>query len=344
MFNTTNKSTQSYQASFSYTPFSPPFWLTNTHLQTMLPKLISKPINDYRRVLVKDSFGSNHVAYDYYDVADSKNTNGQYQKPIVVVFHGLEGSSSSHYVSTLARQIHQHGWHFVAPHYRGCGGVPIEGDVFYNAGDTTEIHHMLSVLQQSYQTIYAIGISLGGNLLAKYLGERGDKALCASAVVVSAPVDLGSSSIAMERFMGRYIYTPYLLKPLVTKALSTKLSQEEMAAINASKRICDFDHVFTAPRHGFRSMNDYYRQASSLPYLIDICTPTLIITAKDDPFLGMTATPQDVSSSVTLIDTRYGGHIGFVNYCADKKGLHKLDVSWLPTTSLQFFNQHLANA
>lgn len=332
-------------SSFIPKPFNPPFWLANPHVQTMLPKALMPKLPKYRRQLVADSVNQSQIAYDFYD-ADIKAVNSKqpsnegnnqkpYQQPLVVLFHGLEGSSSSHYARSLAHQVHSQGWHFVVVHFRSCGGVAAKGDIFYNAGDTVEVAHALDILNQNYGTIYAVGVSLGGNVLAKYMGETAENVLCQKAVIASAPFDLASSSIAMERFFGRRVYTPYLLNPLVKKALATQLTKNELKAIKASKKISDFDHVFTAPRHGFRSVNDYYKQASSLPYLINIAKPTLIITAQDDPFLGMLATKNDVSDKVTLLECEHGGHIGFVRYLPTAQ--KKLDLTWLPSTAIDFF-------
>lgn len=317
---------------FSPAPFKPPFWLSNAHLQTILPRFIAAKAPNYRRELLKDSLDESEIAYDFYDAEEARQSDAQYQKPLVVLFHGMEGSSDSHYARTLAHAVHQNDWHFVVVHFRSCGGVPVKGQVFYQAGDTIELEHALQYINKQYQTVYGIGVSLGGNALAKYMSEYGDKALCEAAVVASAPVDLISSSQAMERFLGRRIYTPYLLNPIVSKAIKNNLTEDEIKAIKATNRISEFDDIFTAPRHGFRSKNDYYYQASALPHLIHITKPTLIISAKDDPFLGATATRGDVSEQVTLIDTEHGGHIGFINY---RK--RKFDLGWLPSTAMQFF-------
>ena len=322
---------------FSPAPFKPPFWLTNAHLQTILPRFIAADAPKYRRELLKDALDESEIAYDFYDASETKSPKekspeDKHQTPLVVLFHGMEGSSDSHYARTLAHAVHQRGWHFVVVHFRSCGGVPVKGNVFYQAGDTLEVEHALQYLNQHYQTVYSIGVSLGGNALAKYMSEYGDNALCEAAVVASAPVDLISSSQAMERFLGRRIYTPYLLNPIVSKAIKNNLTDDEIKAIKATNRISEFDDLFTAPRHGFRSKNDYYYKASALPHLIHITKPTLIISAKDDPFLGATATRGDVSEHVTLLDTAHGGHIGFINYKN-----RKFDLNWLPMTAMDFF-------
>ncbi|MDO5650652.1 MAG: alpha/beta hydrolase [Moraxella sp.] len=319
--------------SFLIPPFAPPLWLKNPHLQTILPRYVVKHVPNYRRELIKDSLNESHVAYDFVP-ADDVRQDGKYQKPLVVLFHGMEGSSQSHYAKNLARLVAARGWHFVVVHFRSCGGVPVAGKVFYNAGDTAEIAHNLQTLAKDYATIYAMGVSLGGNALAKYMGEYGLDAIPSRAAIISAPVDLASASVAMERFLGRKIYTPYLLNPIVKKALANELTDSELAMLKAARVIGDFDNVFTAPRHGFRSKNDYYQKSSALPYLIDIAKPSLIITAKDDPFLGVVAEPADVSSDVLLNITTHGGHIGFVGF---DYATRQFDMDYIPMQVLNFF-------
>jgi len=318
---------------FEASNFKPPLWLANTHLQTILPKFIMPEAPPYRRELTLDSLNESEVAYDFYDADEPKpKTGDKYQTPLVVLFHGMEGSSLSHYARTLAYYVHSQGWHFVVAHFRSCGGVPVKGKVFYDAGDSLEVHHSLEYLKKRYETIYSVGTSLGGNVLGKYMGEYQEDALCEAAAIVSAPLDLASSSIAMERLLGRRVYTPYLLNPIVSKALGHHLTPEEMAGVKASRRISEFDQVFTAPRHGYRSKNDYYRQASALPHLANIAKPTLIITAKDDPFLGIVPDQGDTSSEVVLCEPKRGGHIGFLSFQGKE-----FDASWYPKTAMDFF-------
>lgn len=317
------------------TQFNPPIWLKNPHLQTILPRYLVKFQPNYQRVLIKDSLSESDVAFDYLFADKQQDEQGRYTTPVVVLFHGMEGSSQSHYAKTLANVIWQAGLNFVVAHFRSCGGVAVSGQVFYNAGDTKEIHHYLTHLSKQFSQIYAIGVSLGGNALAKYMGEYGSDALCQKAVVVSAPVDLASAAVAMERFFGRYVYTPYLLNPIIKKALANQLTETEISALKNAKRLGDFDNAFTAPRHGFRSKNEYYQKASALPFLHHIQKPTLIITAKDDPFLGVTAVAGDVSEDVELLDTKHGGHIGFVDYDYKAKSF---DLDFVGRRALSFFD------
>ena len=319
---------------FQPKPFNPPIWLSNAHIQTILPKFIAPETPDYRRELVPDSNRQSEVAYDFLDADEAQPAEGErYKAPLVVLFHGMEGSSDSHYARALAYMVQAQGWHFVVAHFQSCGGVPVRDDVVYHAGNSLETHHMLRFLATRYETIHASGVSLGGNLLAKYMGDYGDEALCNSATVISAPVDLSSATLALETFIGRKLYTPYLLNPMLGKVLNQKLDLNELVNIEATQRIAEFDAAFTVKRLGYRSPYDYYRQASALPHLHKITKPTLIITAKDDPFLGITATEGDVSDSVVLYEPDHGGHIGFVRF------QHKhFNINWIPETIVDFIN------
>ena len=339
--------------SFNYDEFKPPFWLTNPHLQSILPKFFAPKTPEYRRVVKKDSLGESDIAYDFYDARPPSTTTNTTadatpetidKTPLIVFFHGMEGSSDSHYARALAHQMHAQGWHFVVAHFRSCGGIPASGRVFYNAGDTGEVHHTLQNLCATYDNIYAVGVSLGGNALAKYMGEYGDKVLCKGAAVISAPVDMSSAALSMHSFLSHRIYTPYLLNPIIKKALANDITKEEIDSIKAVNRISDFDDIFTAPRHGYRSNNHYYQASSALPYLLEVTRPLLLISAKDDPFIGFTATPNDVSDSVTIVDTEHGGHIGYLRYRSDNdKSPHlykksRFDINWLPETVRAYFN------
>lgn len=306
----------------SIAPFVPPWFLKNAHLQTILPKLIPQPMPPYQRELVPDSQGSTKVAYDFVRADDGDD------KPLVVMFCGLEGSSQSHYAKAFANYASGLGVNVVIVHYRGCGGVENLSPYDYHAGDTAEIHHVLSHLARTYPILMAVGVSLGGNMLAKYLGDYGDKAVCQAAVVVSAPLDLPSSAQALHRFVARHLYARYLLSSLNQKAL-TKTNDRRFLTI---KTLDEFDQHYTAPRNGFASSSDYYKQSSALSTLKNITRPTLIVASDDDPFLGRGATMADVSDKVTLHYPKWGGHVGFIE---QEKG--KLHLNWLPQTIFGFF-------
>lgn len=209
-------------------------------------------------------------------------------------------------------------------------------DLDYNAGDTKELHYVLTRLSGLYPNLWAVGVSLGGNMLAKYLGEYGDEALCQAAVVVSAPVDLTSSAKAMKNFVARRIYTPYLLGSLIKKARK-KLDKDSLSALERLTTLDEFDDLYTASRHGYGTARAYYKKASALPLMHAITKPTLVISADDDPFLGKVAKPSDVSDSVQLLYSRHGGHVGFLAGQQGGKAL-ALDNHWLARTAFEFFD------
>lgn len=311
------------------TPFRPPIWLKNPHIQTILPKFIKQPLPNYQRETHPDSTGEVLVAYDFVFCQNPKA-----ERALAVMFHGLEGGSDSHYAKSFANGAVRHGFDAVVVHYRGCGGMPNLSKKDYNAGDTEEVQYVLTQLKQRYAKIVAVGVSLGGNLLARYMGEYGKTALCEGAVVVSAPVDMTTSAQSMHRFVARHIYTPYLLNSLLKKVHEKIDDPEELKKFHKIKFLDEFDDLYTAPRHGYGTGQNYYKQVSALPILKQICKPTLIVTAKDDPFLGDIAKETDVSAHVRLLYSECGGHVGFLNFNKTRKNF---DTTWLADTTFDFF-------
>lgn len=227
-----------------------PFWLRNGHADTIFAKFLQRPSPAYRRELLPDSTGKAQVAYDF---VDSTNPDA----PLVVLFHGLEGSSQSHYAVELMRAVQEKGWNGVVAHFRSCGGIPNTAPVFYHLGDTPEIAFMLDTLAARYSVIYAAGVSLGGNALAKYLGEQGSNALPRAAAAISAPVDATLAGTRFDKGMSRLLYTRYFLNSLLPKArdvadLKNAHPDRDVAALlKKCKTLGDFDDTFTAPLHGF---------------------------------------------------------------------------------------------
>ena len=306
--------------------YRPPFWLRGGHLQSIWPKLVRIGSQAYRRELLPDSLGATEVAYDF---VDGKRPDA----PLLMLFHGLEGSSASHYASALMFAAQRHGWHGVVAHFRSCGGVENRAPVFYHSGDSAEVAHMLQLMHSRYPRIFAVGISLGGNALAKYLAEQGSRAIPQAAAVVSAPLDLTAASHRLERGLSKLLYAPYFLRSLLPKAAAcaARFPHIDAAAVQAVANLTDFDNAFTAPVHGFADAADYYRRSSAKPLLHQIAVPTLILNALNDPFIPAESLPQasDVSSSVTLLQPEYGGHAGFPGTA---------DLDWLPDTVLRYFD------
>ena len=195
---------------------------------------------------------------------------------------------------------------------------------------------MLETLAARYPRIYAAGVSLGGNALAKYLGEEGAAAVPRAAAAVSAPVDLTAAGTRFDRGVTRLLYTRYFLRSLVPKAEAFPHFQTASPLKNC-KTLGGFDDLFTAPLHGFTDRHDYYRRASCKPLLRSVRTPLLLLNAVSDPFLPPEALPTaaEVSDAVTLLQPPYGGHVGFVN-----KSGGRLNIEWMPETVLHYFETH----
>lgn len=297
-------------------PFRPAAWLPGPHLQTLGGRFLrddDPPLLD--RVRVRTSDG------DFVDL-DLGRLPGVPEAPVVVILHGLEGSSRRPYVVHAYRLLLERGIRPVGMNFRGCSGEPNRTARFYHSGETGDLRRVLEWLGQRFpdSRLGALGFSLGGNVLLKHLGERGGENAggLAAAVAVSVPFDLESGSSRLEEgLMGR-LYTYYFLRMLRKKIrwkerlLSGRI---DVRAALAAPTLRAFDDAATAPLHGFRSSADYYRSSSSGPYLGRIRIPTLLLQSRDDPFLPEWALPLDViGKNPHLVGgiTDRGGHVGFV--------------------------------
>ena len=259
--------------------------------------------------------------------------------PLVVLFHGLEGGSRSHYAVAFARAAMQRGWRFALPHFRGCSGEPNRLARAYHSGDSAEIGWMLRRFreQSGVATIFAAGVSLGGNALLKWLGESGAGAgaIVRAAAAVSAPLDVRISGDALGSGFN-LVYTRMFMKSLQAKS-ADKLARHpgifDGAAMWRARTLREFDNVVTAPLHGFVDTDDYWRRASARPGLVNIVLPTLLINALDDPFVPPAALPDAalLPSCVTAEFPVHGGHVGFVN------GAFPGHLDWLPRRVLGYF-------
>ncbi len=244
--------------------------------------------------------------------------------PIVLLLHGLEGCSQSGYMLEAARLCTEAGFEAAAVNFRGRSGTPNRSARAYHAGETRDLAFLVDSLAERApgRPLAAIGFSLGGNVLLKFLGERGGDAgsrgaRLEAAVAVSAPFDLAASTGRMDSGMGR-IYTRYFLRSLRAgvrrKASSGPLSYDREAALEA-RTLREFDEVVTAPLHGFRDAADYYEQSSSIRYLDSIRVPTLVIQAKDDPFHPFASDHEEALAANPWLHDGWvesGGHMGFV--------------------------------
>jgi predicted alpha/beta-fold hydrolase len=241
----------------------------------------------------------------------------------LVMFHGLEGQSASHYGLGLAAVARAQGWAFSVPHFRGCSGELNRAPRAYHSGDFEEVGWILQRLRQRAGVpLHVVGISLGGNALLRWAQEAGDSAAATAAAVaaVCSPIDLAAAGAAIDRGFNRQVYARMFLATMKPKALA-KWQQHpglfDRERLLAARTLYAFDDVFTAPLHGFRDTPDYWLRASARPHLARIRIPALVLNAQNDPFVPAASLPQpgdaDLGRSVTLWQPRQGGHVGFPN-------------------------------
>ncbi|HEY2978107.1 MAG TPA: alpha/beta fold hydrolase [Burkholderiaceae bacterium] len=291
-----------------------PRWLIGGNAQTIWPALFSRrhsgTVPAYQRERWTTPDG------DFIDVDFQR---GSPDAPLLVLFHGLEGSSRSHYAQAFAEQARELGWGYAVPHFRGCSGEINLAPRAYHSGDWQEVGWILERLRAARGApLYAVGVSLGGNALLRWAEESGDEAgrtVCAVAAV-SSPLDLAAGGHAIGRGFNRVVYTRMCLRTMKPKALR-KLSQHpglfDRERLLAARDLYEFDNVFTAPLHGFRDTDDYWTRASAKPHLRRIRVPALALNARNDPFVPAGSLPgtHDVSPYVTLWQPEHGGHVGF---------------------------------
>ena len=311
--------------------YTAPAWLRSGHLQTIIPAtLLNKPAVYYRR--------ERWTCPDN-DFIDLDFVDGAANAPLLVLFHGLEGSSDSHYARALMAAVSRRGWSGVVVHFRGCSGQLNQAPRFYHSGDSSEINWVLRRLHQHHtgQTMYACGVSLGGNALLRWLGEQQTHAnFIRAACAISAPLDLSQGGAALGVGLNR-IYTSVFLRTLKPKCLA-KLAQFpglfDRESMLSAKNLYEFDNIVTAPLHGYRDTNDYWHRASARHVLNDITLPTLVLNAKNDPFLPARFLPDQAADCVTLDYPNHGGHVGFAS--AEWPATN----NWLPERIFHFLDQH----
>jgi predicted alpha/beta-fold hydrolase len=315
-------------------PYRAPRWLVGGHAQTIWPTFVRRPEVVFRRERVTTPDG------DFWDLDWVDAPAGAIDAPLVVLFHGLEGSSESQYARALMAALTDLGWRGVIPHFRGCSGELNLLPRAYHSGDHEEVGAMLAAVRArvgSETVIHAAGISLGGSALLNWLGRAGTAAgrTIASAAAISTPLDLTASGLDIDRGLNRIYAWHFLwtLKPKsreLAKRFPAQLDQDRVRRVYS---MYAFDEVVTAPLHGFSGSLDYWKRGSSKPWLREISVPTLVLNAKNDPFIpGATLPgPTEVSRSVVLEQPDSGGHAGFL------VGPFPGRITWLPQRLLQFF-------
>ena len=293
--------------------FKAPWWLRNNHMQTIWAgKLRRRPrLNmEQKRLTTADD--------DFIDLVITRDRGGA----VVLVLHGLQGSIDSRYASGLLKALSDNGYTAVLMHFRGCSGELNKQPRLYHSGETTDALYVTDYIRRRFgaRRIFAIGFSLGGNVLLKLLGEQQTKTPFDAAVAVSVPMRLDLCAIRINQGFSKlyqYLLVKSMKQTVIRKFYAGQLldSNINIEAVKQSKTFWDFDNAFTAPMHGFKDVHDYYRRCSSRQFLKHIQTPTLILHAADDPFRSKDAIPGDneLSHHVRLEISPNGGHTGFVS-------------------------------
>ena len=289
--------------------YKPAWWLPSPHLQTLWPVMFRRravPRLLHERFELSDS--------DFVDLCWSKRND----RPVVLLLHGLEGSLHSHYAGNLMLTLEKAGFRPVLMHFRGCSGEPNRLPRSYHSGDTGDLKQVVEYIsRKTGASVHAaIGFSLGGNVLLKWLGQTGNANPLQSAVAVSVPFMLADAANRLERGLS-HMYEIHLMKSL-KRSYSEKFKRLESPLdvdIGELKGFWEFDDKVTAPLNGFNGVDHYYSESSCRQYLPGIRVPTRIIHALDDPFMFPQSAPteNELSESVELLLTGSGGHVGFVS-------------------------------
>ena len=314
--------------------FKPSWWCRNKHLQTLYPTLFRK---DVPLKLHEETFELPDG-----DFIELSWTRKKENRPIVIVLHGLEGSIDSPYAKGILKTIENNDWQAVLMHFRGCGKNHNRLGRGYHSGDTKDLETLIHCLRDKNpnQKLAAIGFSLGGNVLLKYLGEKSKDSFLSTAMAVSVPFDLADGAKSLNKGFSK-IYQKYLINRLSNKMLDkfkNKQAPFDIKKIDKWKEFHSFDHNITAPVHGFQSADDYYNKSSSKQFLKNIETPTLILHSKDDPFMSQNSIPKEseLSEHVTLELSEHGGHVGFIYGPMPFK-----EKYWIERRFVEFFKEKI---
>ena len=333
----------SYKVSvLEYQRFTPGWWIRGAHLQTVWARIARS-----RRLI---AFEREVLTTPDHDDLELDHAPGRPGSPRVLLLHGLEGSAYSLHTQGLAELIRRRGWNTTVLNFRSCARDPKQigrrlrnrRPRLYHSGETSDLDFVVRelVAREPHERLYAIGVSLGGNVLLKYLGETGAASPIHAAVTLSVPYDLAAAARYLERPVGR-LYFAHFIRQLKPKALDViaRFPDEtrtlDPARVLAARSFHEFDQSVTVPLHGFADVEDYYSRSSAIPYLPRIAVPTLCISSKDDPFLPRQALARAhaaASSSVNFLITDRGGHMGFVSGqwpWRPKYWAEELSVDWL---------------
>lgn len=311
--------------------------MKNPHLQTITPSRLRRqaPLALQRQRL---QLGDG----DFLDLELLHSS--QTTAPVLLLFHGLEGSVESQYIQAMLHQAKRSQWAAIGMHFRGCSGEPNRLPRSYHSGEIEDLEHVIQYALEHYpnRPILAAGFSLGGSALLNLLAQSPYADRLAAACTVSVPFELAECADKMNQGFSR-VYRNHFLTSLRQKIRGKQHLLKEhnidLKLVEQQDDFWAFDHLVTAPLHGFNSAKDYYQRCSSRPKLKAITRPTLIIHSLDDPFMhsGCAPKPVEVSPSIELEITQHGGHLGFVS----GKTPFRPDYSWLEKRIMYFFEKQI---
>jgi len=290
--------------------FQPRGLWRNRHIQTIVPNTLFRraPVAVQReRLELPDG--------DFIDLDWTTGKTG----PIVIVLHGLEGSLRSRYACAIMHKIHSLGYRGVMPYFRGCTGEPNRLPISYHSGFTQDLEYVSGLLKtrEPGTPLAAVGYSLGGNVLLKWLAESQNASRLVTGVAVSVPFDLGICSDAIDKGLSKLYMWELMgrMRRSVRRKFERIPSPITLPDSDRLRTFRQYDDALTAPLHGFKDANDYYARCSSKPLLKHIRVPTLVVHSADDPFMTPAVLPEEheLSPAVTFELTEHGGHVGFVN-------------------------------
>jgi predicted alpha/beta-fold hydrolase len=316
-----------------------PWWLPGGQVQTIWPALVSRRFSGEPPRYRRERWSTPDGDFIDVDIQSAADPDARW----LVMFHGLEGSSRSHYAEGFAREAAAAGMHFVVPHFRGCSGEPNLAPRAYHSGDYEEVGWILARLRErSTAPLLAAGVSLGGNALLRWAQEAGHSAATTATAVaaVCSPIDLTAGGHAIGRGFNRLIYTRMFLasmKPRALERLARYPGLFDRARLLAARTLYEFDDLFTAPLHGFTGTDDYWTRASAKPHLARLRIPALLLNALNDPFVPASSLPTaaEAGAHATLWHPAHGGHVGFPG------GTWPGHVQTMPRAVLGWLREHV---
>jgi len=303
--------------------FTPPWFVRNGHLQTLVSAVIPRSFNletDSERLELEDG--------DFLDL----NWLRKGRDRLAILSHGLEGCSNESYILGMTDALSRAGWDVLAWNFRGCGTEPNRLLRFYHSGETWDLGSVVRHAAANYSRIALVGFSLGGNVTLKYLGESKPHPAIVGAATISVPVNLAASAAVLDQKWGNRLYLRRFIKTLVAKVEAKAgrfPGQMNVNGIRKIRKFKEFDDRFTAPIHRFRDANDYWTRSSSRQYLPAISVPTLLLNALDDPFLTPECFPYEEAEQNPFLHLecpRSGGHLGFIDPACGFRPWHEKRV------------------